>query len=140
MEVPLNALIATTIFSILLVSISFGSTIAFNQLASLGTVALLSSYMISIGSMTLLRLKGRPLLRCHFSLGRYGLIINILAVSFLGLSFIMICFPPAKNPPLEGMNWSIVIFVGVMIISWGYYWGEAMHKYVGPVKLVKTAD
>lgn len=79
-------------------------------------------------------------MRCHFSLGRYGLIINVLAVLFLGISFIMVCFPPARKPSLEGMNWSIVIFVGVMIISWGYYWGEARHKYVGPVKLVKTAD
>ncbi|KAL6713984.1 hypothetical protein ACLMJK_008478 [Lecanora helva] len=139
-EIPLNAILATTVFSIVLISISFGSTIAFNQLTALGTVALLSSYMLSIGSMALLRIKGRPLLKCHFSLGRYGLMINILALLFLVLSFVMICFPPAKDPTLQSMNWSIVIFVGVLVLSGTYYVVRARHKYVGPVKLVRKDE
>ncbi|KAI4157771.1 MAG: hypothetical protein L6R39_000602 [Caloplaca ligustica] len=140
LDIPLNAVLATSMFSILLICISFGSTIAFNQLTALGTVALLSSYMVSIGSMALLRIRGRPLLKCHFSLGRYGLAINILALLFLALSFVMVCFPPARDPTLQGMNWSIVIFSGVMVLSGVYYRGIARHKYAGPVKLVKTID
>jgi len=139
-DIPLNAILATTVFSILLISISFGSTIAFNQLTALGTVALLSSYMVSIGSMTLLRIKGRPLLKCYFSLGRYGLTINVLSLLFLMLSFVMVCFPPARSPTLQNMNWSIVIFAGVLVLSWGYNLGRPRHKYVGPVKLVKKLE
>lgn len=90
--------------------------------------------------MALLRIKGRPLLKCHFSLGKYGLAINILSLLFLMLSFVMICFPPARNPTLQSMNWSIVIFAGVLVLSWGYYLGKARHKYVGPVKLVKRFE
>ncbi|KAL8718986.1 MAG: hypothetical protein Q9225_003944 [Loekoesia sp. 1 TL-2023] len=139
-DIPLNAILATTVFSILLISISFGSTIAFNQLTALGTVALLSSYMVSIGCMAMLRIKGRPLLRCHFSLGRYGLVVNILAFLFLMFSFVMICFPPARDPTLQSMNWSIVIFSGVLALSWCYYLATARHKYVGPVRLVKRVE
>lgn len=139
-DIPLNAILATTVFSILLISISFGSTIAFNQLIALGTVALLSSYMVSIGSMALLRFKGRPLLKCHFSLGRYGLVINILSLLFLMLSFVMVCFPPESDPTLQNMNWSILIWAGVLLLSWSYYWVKARHKYEGPVKLVKKDE
>ena len=92
--------------------------------------------MISIGSMALLRLKGRPLLKCYFSLGRYGLMVNILSLLFLMLSFVMVCFPPESDPSLQNMNWSILIFAGVLLLSWSYYWVEASHKYEGPVKLV----
>lgn len=139
-DIPLNAVYASTLFSILLISISFGSSIAFNQLTALSTIALLSSYILSIGSMALLRIQGRPLLKCHFSLGRYGLLINILSLLFLILSFVMVCFPPSKDPTLQEMNWSIVIFAGVLIMGGGYYWGKARHKYVGPVKLVKRLE
>lgn len=42
------------------------SSIGFNWLISHGTVALLSSYLMSITSMAFLRLNERPLLRGHF--------------------------------------------------------------------------
>ena len=140
MDIPLNAILATTVFSIALISISFGSTIAFNQLTALGTIALLFSYMISIGSMALLRIRGKPLLKCHFSLGRYGLLANIPALMFAVLAFVMICFPPSSDPTPESMNWSILIFTGVLLISGIYYVVKARHKYVGPVKLVNKLE
>ncbi|KAI4246388.1 MAG: hypothetical protein L6R42_009932 [Xanthoria sp. 1 TBL-2021] len=135
-DIPLNAIITTSVFSILLISISFGSTIAFNQLTALGVVALLASYMISIGSMAWKRIHSQPLLPSHFSLGRWGLPINMAALMFLVLAFVMIFFPPARNPKVESMNWSSVIFGGVVMLSLVYYL-RAKEKYVGPVKLVR---
>lgn len=90
--------------------------------------------------MALLRIKGRPLLECHYSLGKYGLMINVMALLFLVLSFVMICFPPERDPTLQSMNWSIVILTGVLVLSCGYYMSIARHKYVGPVQLVKKID
>ncbi|KAL8636513.1 MAG: hypothetical protein Q9226_009246, partial [Calogaya cf. arnoldii] len=139
-KIPLNAVYASGVFSVLLVSISFGSNIAFNQLTALSTIALISTYMLSVGSMTILRIQGRPLMKCHYSLGRYGLLINILSMLFLMLAFVLLCFPPARNPTLDGMNWSIVIYTGVLVLSWGYYLARARHKYLGPVKLVKRVE
>ena len=90
--------------------------------------------------MALLRFKGRPLLKCHFSLGRYGLVINILSLLFLMLSFVMVCFPPERNPTEQNMNWSILIFAGVLLLSWIYYCVTAKHKYEGPVVLVRKDE
>lgn len=90
--------------------------------------------------MALLRIRGRPLLKSHFSLGRYGLMINVLALLFLMLSFVMVCFPPVRDPTMQEMNWSILIFAGVLVLSWAYYWERARHMYVGPVVLVKKFE
>ncbi|KAL8725582.1 MAG: hypothetical protein Q9181_006364 [Wetmoreana brouardii] len=138
-DIPLNAILTTTIFSILLVSISFGSTIAFNQLTSLGAVALLASYMISIGSIAWKRICAQPLLPSYFSLGRAGLAVNVGALMFLILAFLMMFFPPAREPKVESMNWSSVIFAGVVVLSLGYY-QRAKEKYTGPVELVRKGE
>ena len=95
---------------------------------------------MSIGSIAWLRIQGRPLLKSYFSLGRYGLVINILSLLYLMLTFVMVLFPPARDPTLQGMNWSIVIFVGVLMLSGAYYWVSARHRYAGPVVLVKRLD
>ncbi|KAL8830190.1 MAG: hypothetical protein Q9191_001571 [Dirinaria sp. TL-2023a] len=139
-DIPTNAILATTVISVLLISISFGSTIAFNQLIALGTVALLCSYMGSIGSMALLRIRGRqPSRGQYFSLGRWGLLVNVLALMFLALAFVMIFFPPMRNPDLESMNWSVVIFSGVLLASVLYYYSGAKAFYIAPVELVKLS-
>lgn len=77
---------------------------------------------MSIGSIALLRIQGRPLLKSSFSLGKYGVAINILSLLYLMLTFVMVLFPPARDPTVQGMNWSIVIFSGVMVLSGAYYW------------------
>ncbi|KAL8787759.1 MAG: hypothetical protein Q9195_007628 [Heterodermia aff. obscurata] len=139
-NVPLNAVFATTVFSILLICISFGSTIAFNQLTALGTVALLSSYILSISSMAWLRICQKPIRRAYFSLGKWGLLVNVLALMFLVLAFVMILFPPTRNPDSQSMNWSIVILSGVLLFSVSYYYGGARAKYVAPIELIKPVD
>lgn len=140
LNVPVNAVLATTIFSVLLISISFGSSIAFNQLTALGTVALLSSYTLSIGSMAWLRICQRAIRRPYFSLGRWGLLVNLLALMFLVLAFVMIFFPPMRSPNAQSMNWSVVIYAGVLLLSVCYYYGVARTKYIAPIELVKPVD
>ena len=140
-NVPLNAVYATGVCSILLICISFGSAIAFNQLTALGTVALLSSYMFSISSMAWLRICQKPIRRVYFSLGRWGLLVNMLSLMFLALAFVFVLFPPMRNPDTQSMNWSIVIFTGILLFSVSYYYyGGARAKYVAPIELIKSVD
>ena len=67
-DIPLNSVIISFAVSILLSLINIGSTVAFNSIASLGTCALLSSYIISISCMFLRCWRNETLLPCHFSL------------------------------------------------------------------------
>lgn len=56
---------------------------------SVANAALVFTYMISIGCITLKRLRGQPLLPRHWDLGKAGLPMNLFSMSFLFLAFIM---------------------------------------------------
>lgn len=135
-DIPLNAVTLTMIFTTLLSLIIIGSSIAFNIITSLSQVGLVSSYIIAIGCMALKRIRREPLLTSRFSLGRAGLAINILALCFLFLAFVMLFFPAAPHPDGLSMNWSVLIYGIVVISSLIYYYLHGRHAYVGPVEYI----
>jgi choline transport protein len=139
-DIPLNAVIATMSFSMLLSLIVLGSTVAYNNITSLGLGALISSYIISIGSVLLRRIRGQKLLPRRFNLGSSGLFINIFSLMFMILLFVMIFFPTSPNPAIQNMNWAVFIYSGVMILSLVYFaiWGRK--TYLGPVEYVRKLD
>lgn len=123
--------------AVLLSLINIGSTAAFNIITSLGTGALLSSYIVSISCVTLKRLRGEPLLPSHFSLGRAGLPLNIFSVLFLTLAFVMTFFPTVPHPGPAVMNWNVRVFGVVVVFSVVYFLVRGRHRYAGPVAYVK---
>ncbi|KAK5104774.1 hypothetical protein LTS08_002666 [Lithohypha guttulata] len=136
-EIPLNAVVFTAMFTILFSLVNIGSTVAFNQILSLGLGALLISYFISIFCVTLRRIRGQPLLPSSFQLGKLGLPINILSLCFLAVGWVMSFFPAMAHPTPQSMNWSSLTFSSVMILGAIYYVLKARHHYVGPVEYVQ---
>jgi len=104
---------------------------------SVANVSLYISYIIVIGCMLRKRIRGEILLRCRFSLGRAGIVVNAIAVCYLCLGVIFMLFPTMPNPSLIDMNWSCVIFFGLVIFSMVYYYLHGRHTYEGPVMYVK---
>jgi amino acid transporter len=94
----------------LLSLINLGSAVALNIVTSLGTGALICSYVVSISCIIIKRLRGEQLLPRRWSLGAWGLPINIFSVLFLVLVFIMNFFPisPQGLTPAT-FNWNILI-------------------------------
>ena len=109
-------------------------------MSSLGLCAWLSSYIVSVSCMALKHVHRECLLPSHFTLGRRGPAINFLYIGFLLLSFIMIFFPPAPNPPVDVMNWSVVIYCGVLLFSFVYFIFHGRHNYAGPVEYVCKSE
>lgn len=139
-DVPLNAIITTFLVSALLSLINIGSAVALNSITSLATVSLLSSYIVSTGCMIWRRWTNSPLLPSKFSLGRWGLAINIASEIFLLIIFVLSFMPGNPNPTAAQMNWNIVIYGGVTIFSLAYYFFRGTHRYDGPVTYVRTLD
>jgi choline transport protein len=139
-DIPANAVIATVIFSCVLALINIGSTIAYNNITSLGLGALISSYIICIGCVALLRIRGKPLLPSRFSLGKFGLVVNLISLAFLLLVFVFIFFPAAPHPTTMSMNWAVLIYGGVLILALVYFlvWGRKV--YFGPVEYTRKLD
>lgn len=139
-DVPVNAVIVSSLCACVLHCINIGSSIAFNIILSAGSVALITSYLTSIGCITWRRLRGLPLLPSKFSLGhKLGLVVNILAMAFCALIFVFAFFPPAPNPPAQSMNWAIVVYAGVLGIAGVYYVVSGRKKYDGPVEYVRKS-
>ncbi|KAK8198760.1 hypothetical protein M8818_006627 [Zalaria obscura] len=137
-DIPLNSIIVTWVFAMLLSLINLGSSVAFNIVTSLGTGALICSYIVSISCIIIKRVRGEPLLPRRWDLGRWGLPINIFSVLFLTLVFIFSFFPESpQGLNAVSFNWNILIFGAVVILSGIYFVAHGRKVYVGPVAYVK---
>ncbi|ORY07771.1 amino acid transporter [Clohesyomyces aquaticus] len=138
-DVPINAIILSFTVSCLLSLINLGSTIALNNISSLSTAAILASYIVSISCIALKRIRHEPLLPSKFTLGGWGLPLNIASLIFLVFAFVFSFFPMGPKPTVQGMNWAILMFGGTVLFSWAYYWVRGRHMYSGPVAYVRKS-
>jgi amino acid transporter len=123
--------------TILLSLINIGSPLALNAVISLTITSLLSAYIISIGCVLLKRLRGEPLPPHRWTLGRFGLAVNVGALAFLLPVFVFAFFPLSTPVTRETMNWGVVMYVGVIGSASLYYWARGRHHFIPPVALVK---
>ncbi|KAE8349947.1 amino acid transporter [Aspergillus coremiiformis] len=134
LHIPMNSIIGTCFFSMAMSLINIGSTVAFNAMVSLSTVALMATYLISITCLVLRRVyRNPPLPPCRWSLGRLGMPINLLAMVYAIWAFFWCFWPNSYDVSAENFNWAAVLFVGVMGISTVMYWLHARNVYEGPV-------
>jgi amino acid transporter len=136
-DIPLNALYVSLVITILLSLINIGSSAALQAIFSISTSSLLTSYLITIGSIISWRLRGNQLPKARFTLGRWGLWINMIAICFLLPWLAFSFFPNTPNPTTETMNWGCLMYGTVIIFSTSYYlvWGR--HSYSPPSEQVK---
>lgn len=82
-HVPVNATMLTLACTVLLSMINLGSNAAFNAILSLQLSSLMASYAIAISCMVLRKIRD-PLSipKARWSLGRFGLPINIVAMLY----------------------------------------------------------
>lgn len=112
LNVPPNAIYLTSVLTVLLCLINLGSSFTFNIIVSLSLLALLSTYMISIGCVLLKRIKGEPLPPARWSLGRYGLPINAFAFAYCGFVMVWSCFPNEAPVTVGNANVSLLFGLG----------------------------
>lgn len=132
--IPANAVLASLVIMGLLSLINLGSLTALNAMFTLTTGSLLASYLLSISCVLYKRLRGDALPPRQWTLGRYGMAINIVALLFLLVFFVWSFFPVVHPVELSTMNWGALIFIAVMLLSTVYYliWGK--HAYITPLE------
>ncbi|KAB8203427.1 amino acid/polyamine transporter I [Aspergillus parasiticus] len=148
--IPAYAVTLTTIIACLLSLIGIGSDLAFNDLMSLSTSGLFSSYLIAAGLLlwrrctggvsgykgehTLINTAGAQLVWGPFHVpGVWGILINAFAVVFMTIAVFFSFWPPMNNVSAESMNYSVVGMGGVILLSLLYYLVRARKVYKGPV-------
>ncbi|KAL2829769.1 amino acid/polyamine transporter I [Aspergillus cavernicola] len=136
-NIPLNSVLVSLIVTILLSLINIGSYVALTAIVSLTITSLMSAYILSIGCILVKRLRKEPLPHRRWSLGRFGMPINIASMAFLLPVFVFAFFPLTSSVVEQTMNWSVVMYVGLITFASVYYiiWGR--HHFIAPVALVK---
>lgn len=136
-DMPFNAVYLSTIISIILSLISLGSSLAFSIIVSLSLLALMSTYSLSIGCVLLRRIQGPELPHARWSLGRWGLPINLLAVVYSTFIVVMSCFPSEAAPAPVDANWAPVIWVAVILLSLVAYVCHGRKHFTPPVMFIE---
>ena len=156
-DIPLNAVLVSFTIGAMLSLINLGSSVAFNAILSIGVVSLLTSYLVSISCILYKRIRNQPLLERRWSLGKWGLPMNVVGVSYLIIAWLFAFFPLATPVTLETMyvfpgiiptetfayythpfrrNWAAAVYGGVAIVASIYFALFARRTYIAPVSRV----
>jgi choline transport protein len=79
------------------------------------------------------RLKNEKIPFGPWTLGRWGLPVNLFAAAYGLVTVVFTFFPPSVPVSAESMNYSSVVYVGVVILGLMYYAVAGRRQYVAPV-------
>ena len=135
--IPLNSILVCFLVNCLLSLINIGSSVAYNAIVSLDAAAIITSYLTCISCILLKRYRREPLRPRRWSLGKWGAPVNVLALCFLSMVYFFSFWPLYRDVGFETFNWSVAIYVAVLIFAVPYYWVYGRKVYDGPVVMVK---
>ncbi len=136
-DIPLWGLVLSTAVDCALGLIFFGSSAAFYSFTGVATICLSTSYGLPILVNVL---RGRRAVRhSTFSLGKFGLAINVLTLLWICLAVVLFCMPVAIPVTSTSMNYASVVFAGFATISVVWYFVRGRKDFTGP-PVPKDAD
>jgi hypothetical protein len=97
----------------------------------------MASYAITISCVLMHRLQGRALPHARYSLGKWGVLVNIVALIYITPVWIFSFFPAAPNPTPGNMNWASLMVGGVSILATAYYIALGRKIYTPPNETVE---
>ncbi len=108
----------------------------FSVVTSIGIIMIYVAYLLVTGPMLVARLRGTwtPAGDGKFSLGRWGLPVNILGVLWGGAMTVNLAWPRAEvynatAPYHWYLRWGAFLFVGAVLLGgFAYYWFVQRHK------------
>lgn len=137
-KIPTNAYYMSATFAALLSLIYIGSPVAFFAIGSLLACSIMQCFCFSISCVLWRRIyHPETLPHARFSLGKFGIPINAVAIVVVVWSFFWAFWPQEYPVTPSGFNWSVAIFVPTIIVSLIYYFVKGRHEYDGPVVLVE---
>jgi amino acid permease (GABA permease) len=129
-DIPLYALLLSTLIQGLLGLIYLGSSAAFNAFTGVATICLSASYGLPV---FILLIRGRHLVNdAPFHLGKFGYVINIITIVWILLAIVLFTMPTSIPVTPSSMNYASVLFVffGGVSVIWYLLWGRK--HFTGP--------
>jgi urea carboxylase system permease len=136
-QTPVIPALLTGLIAILILVVNINQPQIFTVLTSVAIIMIYVAYLLVTGPMLVKRLRGEwppPKIPGHFSLGRWGLPVNILGVLW-GAGMVVNLAWPRRDvynaaPPFHWyLQWGAVLFVGgVALLGFAYYWFFLRHR------------
>ena len=139
-KVPIVPALVTGVLAIAVAAINVGNQSAFAAITSIAIIMFYICYMGVTVPMLLRRLSGRwpkPDHGPYFSMGRWGLLVNVVAVIYQALVIIDLMWPRVAIYNGFGaqhwyLKWAALLFIGAMyIIGFIYYFTVQVKKPAG---------
>jgi choline transport protein len=130
--VPLQSLTLTTLLVLLFGFIFLGSSSAFNAVVSASVVALGVTYAIPPSINCLRGRKMLPATRAFRLPEPLGWMFNLVGIAYTVVTTVLFLFLPEQPVTGESMNFCVVIFAIIFIISIGQWFFDGRKNYRGP--------
>ena len=102
LHVPIYSILTVLIVNMALMAIYFGSVTGFNTVLGISTEGFYLSYIMPLLVRIWGRLEGRNDIDSAYSLGRFGMLFNVIGISYLVFAAIVFNFPSVS--PVNGSN------------------------------------
>jgi amino acid transporter len=137
-KTPIVPAVVIGVIAIAILVVNIRQPQIFVVITSIGIIMIYIAYLLVTGPMLLARLRGewrsQDAPEGYFSLGRWGLPVNIIAVLWGLFMAINLAWPRASiynatEPFHWYLKWGAVLFVGIVMVGgFAYYWFVQRHK------------
>jgi urea carboxylase system permease len=137
-KTPVIPAVVIGLLAVIILVVNIRQPQIFTVITSIGIVMIYIAYLLVTGPMLVARLRGkwRPqdTPAGYFTLGRWGLLINAVAVVYGAGMALNLIWPRssiynAAEPFHWYLKWGAVLFIGVVMIGgFAYYWFVQRHK------------
>jgi choline transport protein len=134
MKVPLTSICITAGISCALSLINIGSATVFNAIVSLTIAGYFGSYLVPFSLLLYKRIRyPEQVPPGPWTLGRWGVWVNAFAIVWSVLVMFFSFWPTSVPVTPVNMNWSCVLWSGVVLFALGFWWVHGRKVYKGPV-------
>lgn len=116
-QLPVNSIIFSVFVCLLIGLLELGSSTALNAILGTAVLCMFSSYAIPI-ACSLMGKRSTFSTPHYFSLGSvFGTALNVISVVWIIFVFVWLCFPLYLPITMDNMNWAVVVFFAVIVVS-----------------------
>jgi choline transport protein len=134
MKVPVVSIAITGTIASLLSLINIGSATVFNAIVSLTVAGFFGSYLIPFSLFMYKRIKyPESVPPGPWNLGRWGVWVNGFAIAWSIMIMFFSFWPTSVPVSAMTMNWSVVLWSGVLLFALGFWAVHGKKVYKGPV-------